>query len=237
MNPNGSSVTVVGIGCDDRSVRQVADHYLGRTGSSTPPPEGTVVAVFDGSNSDDMSEAVAPPVSVCLDVAADGPLPELHDAPTGNLIVRLATATAYALPAALTIAGTLAGRLEMTEDQTERVESALQEAIGNAVLHGNLELDGRLRANIDTLAQFSKQMEQRLFQPGYARRPLDIAASWTATVLRLVVRDQGPGFNHEGLAQPTTTAATGRGIALIRELADRTAFSEEGRQVEMEFDR
>ena len=57
--------------------------------------------------------------------------------------------------------------------------------------------------------------------------------------LLFTVRDSGPGFDYYNLPDPTAPEnlekPTGRGVFLMKQLADQVIFSENGRVVEMFF--
>ena len=57
--------------------------------------------------------------------------------------------------------------------------------------------------------------------------------------IRFVVEDEGSGFDHESLPDPTSPENVdkikGRGIFLIKNLADKAQFKDGGRVVDMLF--
>lgn len=90
---------------------------------------------------------------------------------------------------------------------------AIEEAVKNAIVHGN-----KLDPGKEVLLTFTSQ----------------------ANCLCFTVADQGEGFNIHQLPDPLTvddTAIehTGKGIFLIRSLADQMEFSPAGNQVEIKF--
>ena len=91
------------------------------------------------------------------------------------------------------------------------IETALREALANAVIHGNGE-NSYKRVYVD------------------CRCYLDGEVSIT-------VRDEGQGFNSEEVANPTTPEnllfAHGRGIYLMRTLMDEVSFGDGGSVVQM----
>ena len=89
---------------------------------------------------------------------------------------------------------------------------ALTEAVNNALQHGN-------KANPD------KQIE--------------VTFKVKSDTLYFTVKDEGKGFDFNNLADPTDPAniekPTGRGIFLIKHLADKISFEEKGTKVILEF--
>jgi serine/threonine-protein kinase RsbW len=57
--------------------------------------------------------------------------------------------------------------------------------------------------------------------------------------LVIQIGDEGQGFDYENVADPTTTEnrekTSGRGIYIIRKLADRCLFNTTGNQIELHF--
>jgi len=89
---------------------------------------------------------------------------------------------------------------------------AMTEAVNNAIVHGN-RLD-----------------ENKLVFVEYELRNSD---------LYFKITDQGPGFDFEHVPDPTSPEnlekPNGRGVFLMRQLADECTFTDEGRVVEMLF--
>lgn len=122
-------------------------------------------------------------------------------------------------------------------DETERmrVGIALDEAIVNAVYHGNLELSSELRdAGRDT---YQKTAEERTRISPYSDRKLHISASVSPDRAQFDIRDEGPGFDPALLPDPTDPANLeslgGRGILLMRTFMDEVTFDPSGRAVTM----
>ena len=120
-------------------------------------------------------------------------------------------------------------------DETERVRIgiALEEAIANAVYHGNLEIDSSLR-EIDA-GQYEALLEQRRHQSPYCHRRIHVKATLTRTEGLFVIRDEGPGFDPTNLPNPTDPAnlekITGRGVLLMRSFMDDVTYNSKGNEV------
>jgi serine/threonine-protein kinase RsbW len=99
------------------------------------------------------------------------------------------------------------------EDNYGNILIALTEAVNNAILHGN---KGNPEKNVDI--------------------SFDSGDNW----IQFVVKDEGPGFDFNQLPDPTAPEniekPSGRGIFLMRNLADKVEFSDEGRTVSLNFD-
>jgi serine/threonine-protein kinase RsbW len=102
--------------------------------------------------------------------------------------------------------------LKVNEDHYGNILIALTEAVNNAIHHGN-----RLDPNKTT----------------------SVSCDFESNKLTFKVEDQGPGFDFTNLPDPTSPEnienPNGRGIFLMKNLADEIAFENEGRIVELTF--
>ena len=89
---------------------------------------------------------------------------------------------------------------------------AMTEGVNNAIVHGN-KLDTRKNVSVE-----------------YETRKKD---------LFFRITDEGPGFDYDNLPDPTAPEnlerPNGRGVFLMRNLADECAFEDDGRVVEIVF--
>ncbi len=102
----------------------------------------------------------------------------------------------------------------LSEDMYGNVLIALTEAVNNAIIHGNRRIAEKL-VNVE------------------------IALSPNGRRLVVIVEDQGDGFDHLSIADPTIETnlqeETGRGVFLMKQLSDMVVFSKNGAMVEMHF--
>lgn len=100
----------------------------------------------------------------------------------------------------------------INEEQYGNMLLASVEAVTNAIEHGNL---------------------------GDVHKVVEIEASREKSEVKLCIRDEGSGFNPDQLPDPTTPERReqpdGRGVFLIRKLADKVFFRDGGSCVEMRF--
>jgi anti-sigma regulatory factor (Ser/Thr protein kinase) len=122
---------------------------------------------------------------------------------------------------------------QMHDLPADRVAVALTEALVNAIQHGNLELDSRLRREDE--ASYDRMAEFRRRRPPYRDRQLHVRARLTRREAVYVIRDEGPGFDPSTLPDPTDPAhlekTTGRGLLLIRAYMDEVTFNGAGNQI------
>jgi anti-sigma regulatory factor (Ser/Thr protein kinase) len=114
-----------------------------------------------------------------------------------------------------------------------RVGVALEEALANAMYHGNLEVDSALKERDDY--SYHALVRQRREQPPYCDRRIHVAARFTRDRAEFVVCDEGAGFDPSSLPDPTDPAnlekASGRGVLLMRAFMDKVAYNESGNAV------
>jgi CheY-like chemotaxis protein len=116
-----------------------------------------------------------------------------------------------------------------------RIGVALEEAMLNGLIHGNLEVSSELRAAADN--SFERQIAQRRQLSPYQGRRLHVFARLTKSEAVFTVRDEGPGFDLSILPDPTDPEnlerPSGRGILLIRTFMDEVTYNQKGNEVRM----
>lgn len=114
-----------------------------------------------------------------------------------------------------------------------RMGIALEEALVNAIYHGNLEMESRHR---EDRASYQHLVAQRQSTPPYCRRCVHVDASISAHEAVVVIRDEGPGFDPSEIPDPRDCdleQISGRGLLLMRTFMDEIAFNEQGNVVSM----
>ncbi|HTN74169.1 MAG TPA: response regulator [Pirellulaceae bacterium] len=119
------------------------------------------------------------------------------------------------------------------ESERMRVAVGLEEALVNAVYHGNLELSSKLRDEDPVL--YEQVVAQRCGEPPYCSRRVFVEAKLSRQSLMFVIRDEGPGFDPHTLPDPTAPAnlerVSGRGVFLMRTFMDEVHYNATGNQV------
>ena len=125
-------------------------------------------------------------------------------------------------------------------DQAEsvRVNMAMEEALLNAVYHGNLEVSSKLRNDPEQGDEpYRKQIDERRRLSPYRERKVTVRAHFTTQEAKIVVTDQGPGFDPGSLPDPTDPEhielASGRGLLLIRTFMDVVSHNASGNEITM----
>ena len=123
------------------------------------------------------------------------------------------------------------------EVAAERLVMAITEAVTNAIVHGNFELESELKHRGD--GSFARELEKRREDPEYASRVVDIRVDYEPTRCVWTVTDQGRGFDADGLLKqldvmsPEDEMPFGRGIMIMRAFVDEVSWSQGGRQVRL----
>jgi anti-sigma regulatory factor (Ser/Thr protein kinase) len=116
-----------------------------------------------------------------------------------------------------------------------RIGVALQEALTNACLHGNLELDSTLR-EIDH-HQYYALARRRMEETPYSTRRIYVTARYSPDAAEFRIRDEGPGFNRDTLPDPTDPTnierPCGRGLLLMQTFMDEVSYNASGNEVTM----
>jgi serine/threonine-protein kinase RsbW len=103
-------------------------------------------------------------------------------------------------------------RFHLDDDIYGNIMIAVTEAVNNAIKHGNA-------------SDKSKNVH--------------LSLSLQDSLIKFVIRDEGPGFNYDNLPDPTAPENLekpgGRGIFLMKHLSDEVDFKDMGRTVELSF--
>ena len=106
----------------------------------------------------------------------------------------------------------LCAEYNIAEENYGNILISLTEAVNNAIVHGN-----KLYQDKEVILKFLAENK----------------------VLKVTIEDQGPGFDYDNLPDPTTPENIekphGRGVFLMRNLADSCEFLDDGRIVSLEF--
>ncbi len=114
-----------------------------------------------------------------------------------------------------------------------RVSLAVEEALKNAAVHGNLETGSTTRQlAADELA---KLIQQRSMDGKFARRRIHLEMRVDRDRAEFVIRDEGPGFDHAALemagALSNQDETSSRGLWLIRTIMDEVRFNDAGNEL------
>jgi CheY-like chemotaxis protein/anti-sigma regulatory factor (Ser/Thr protein kinase) len=115
----------------------------------------------------------------------------------------------------------------------QQICMAVEEALVNAQIHGNLEIDRRLIASNDIAAR--TMLNARLHESPYAERRIFLNLEIAPDRLQCTVRDEGAGFDVRTLPRPGDMEpfdeARGRGMMLLRTFFDTIRWNVAGNEV------
>lgn len=121
------------------------------------------------------------------------------------------------------------------DSDSVRVCIALEEALRNALFHGNLEISSEVREGDPE--QYADVLAQRLAGDPWRCRRLHVQVRLSRKEGTFVIRDEGPGFDPASLPDPTDPAnlekVSGRGLLLMRTFMDEVRFNATGNEVTM----
>jgi anti-sigma regulatory factor (Ser/Thr protein kinase) len=134
----------------------------------------------------------------------------------------------------------LASALEsfgLLEGRRAEVFAVVAELVNNAVDHGLLGLDSRLKADAEGFATFYEERARRIAEAedGYVDVTLDVEPLEAGCVIRVTVEDSGAGFDVAALDGESDGELHGRGLSMVRELCESLRYSERGNRVEAVF--
>ena len=123
-------------------------------------------------------------------------------------------------------------------DEGERIQiaMALDEALLNAMVHGNLEVSSELR-QIEDGKPYIDLIAKRKQAVPYKDRRVTVQLNASPSSVTIVIRDEGPGFDLSSLRDPTDPEnlerAGGRGLLLINAFMDEVRHNEKGNEITM----
>lgn len=119
------------------------------------------------------------------------------------------------------------------DEDLHAIGVALDEALRNAVYHGNLGVSTDLRNQGDDV--YFERIHERQHLAPYCYRQIYVVIRLQHDRIMFVVRDEGRGFDVpsvlERVDQLDCERTHGRGLVLIRALMDEVAFNDRGNQI------
>ena len=211
-------------------------------GEDAPPDDGRCrrVLLVSGVEREPAAALLAEPGAVVVETR-EGEPPEGDWAavvvPANGFYLSLATATAFSLQVAPLVGSALAARRVLGAEKQSVVELCLQEAVANAIIHGNLGISSTAKDHPEGYRVFSQLVNSRLADPGLRARRVEVFARWTSALLDISVADQGAGFDVSKLpAETESHSRSGRGFIFMRALAGRVAVTDGGRCTSLRFE-
>lgn len=204
---------------------------------------GAVAVLFRWPETLRLASLWSSPFTAWIDLAGLGEdrLDALLDrAADADFLASVTTAAAHDLHVAHRLVAAVRDRGRLAEPAASDIEFALHEAISNALLHGNLELESVKGSSLRDLGRFSDEFASRLGNPVLAARRVEVTMRIGTRTAIVEVSDEGTGFSprpsRPGCGEAAEEAgASGRGLVLIAGLATRLQLLDGGRRTWMEF--
>jgi len=122
------------------------------------------------------------------------------------------------------------------ERELLQLATALDEALVNAMIHGNLEVSSKLR-EVDNGREYRRLAAQRRKQSPFSQRSVYVDVRVNRNLAEFVIRDEGPGFDPKSIPDPTDPAniqkVSGRGLMLINTFMDQVSHNHKGNEITM----
>jgi CheY-like chemotaxis protein/anti-sigma regulatory factor (Ser/Thr protein kinase) len=116
-----------------------------------------------------------------------------------------------------------------------RIAVAINEALTNAIYHGNLAVGSELRDGDEE--GYFELINRRRNEPPYCNRRVYVSAQESGAEAIYTIRDEGAGFNPSDIPDPRApgnlTKASGRGLLLIRTFMDTVVHNDVGNEIRM----
>lgn len=117
------------------------------------------------------------------------------------------------------------------EEEADWLRVAFREALINAIVHGNLRINDKL----ETQDWFESANAVLNAQP--TGKKVFVTMDVAPDKAKVVVRDEGDGFDHANVTDPTQGPAilesSGRGILFMRNFFDSVTYNDVGNEVTM----
>jgi sigma-B regulation protein RsbU (phosphoserine phosphatase) len=110
----------------------------------------------------------------------------------------------------------------------------IEEMITNAIEHGNLHITFEEKNKAIAKGRFGKLIKERLEKKNNYKKKVYIASLLQKDLLKVIIRDEGDGFDWRSLPEPGSSnflSFNGRGIFLTKIFYDEVIFTEEGNEV------
>lgn len=124
-------------------------------------------------------------------------------------------------------------RIAATKEHAGQVFLILSELVSNALDHGLLRLDSTLKTASNGFAAYAAQRRSVLqaLQEGFIDIDIEILRRDGRKMVKISVRDSGPGFQTECESQMPNLGLHGRGIELVRRLSQDMQYNAAGNEV------
>jgi len=145
----------------------------------------------------------------------------------------MTTRNAYYSGMAHEISQLLSRRFGLLNHKSALIKTCLQEAIINSIVHGNLGIRSDF-SDQASMEKFYEKVKACLNEPGYRYKRVTVSASQYKDHVTIGVMDEGSGFSSDE-KEVSPNMLHGRGLMLIRSMADKVWADKESKTVFMTF--
>lgn len=118
----------------------------------------------------------------------------------------------------------------------ENISLSLKEALSNAMFHGNLEVDSKIRET-DGFKAYNDLIEKRKTEEKFKNRKVHILYELTPSWVEYTITDEGKGFNYKALPDPKDPEnffkKSGRGILIMKIHMDEIEWMDRGNRIRL----
>jgi DNA-binding response OmpR family regulator len=120
------------------------------------------------------------------------------------------------------------------ESEIINLKIGIEEMLVNAIEHGNLDITYEEKNKAIEQGKFGLLIQDRLAQGNNAKKKITVESRLTRDLLKVVINDEGKGFDWQALPDPLEDnflSYNGRGIFLTKIFYDAVAFNKPGNEV------
>ena len=187
---------------------------------------GVVTLLPPGLDRQAVGQSLVAPAAGCIEAGVE----DAWDGDPGDIGVALTTRTAFTFDLGGIITEAVRQRGWLPPERAQDMTLAMHEALANALMHGNLELDSADQSTPDAFLRQAERLRERMESPAYGDRALVVLARHHGGRLEVSITDSGGGFTVD-----PTRPVTGRGLRLMREHCDQLLFLRGGRRAVLRF--
>lgn len=226
-----------GVGIDSTRILGLAE----RVGLPLRAPDGVAERVITLWQRDTNTESFdwRPPATSWIetsDLTDDALAVIVRRSAEFELFASLTTTTANDLQIAEALVDAVSAVRAIAEARRQDIALALHEAVSNAIIHGNLRIGGLRKLSMDDLEVFSRMLGERLSDPAFAHRRIEIQVRLQPNGFTVDILDEGNGYALDSRGSRGVNRASGRGLELIGSIARHCEPLDNGRRLRMEFD-
>ncbi|PID26367.1 MAG: hypothetical protein CR982_10655 [Candidatus Cloacimonadota bacterium] len=120
----------------------------------------------------------------------------------------------------------------LNEQESMQCTILLVEALSNALYHGNLEVESKIRdCSFSSQRDYKKLIEKREKDTKYNTRKIFFESYWDKDIISFTIEDEGSGFNWR--KKKKTDLSSGRGFLIIDSFSDDISFNEVGNRIKI----